>query len=111
MELEWNWNGNGMENLRLTKTMCNGMEMDGKKYDKSVEAKFNEMEWKRNEKKKTYNYIGIRIQRNGIEVGYGEEMERKWNGNRMEFLLTNQVETNLYGMEWKWNGIEMETFQ
>ena len=44
-------------------------------------------------------------------MGYGEEMERKWNGNRMEFFLTNQVETNFDGMEWKWNGIEMETFQ
>ena len=44
-------------------------------------------------------------------VGYGEEMERKWNGNGMEYFMTNQVETNFDGMEWKWNGIEMETFQ
>ena len=44
-------------------------------------------------------------------VGYGEEMERKWNGNGMEYFMTNQVETNIDGVEWKWNGIEMETFQ
>ena len=39
-------------------------------------------------------------------VGYGEEMERKWNGNGMEFFLTNQVEKKL--MEWNGNGMEME---
>ena len=40
---EWNWNGNGMENFRLKKTMCSGMEMEwkqnGKKYDKSSGSK------------------------------------------------------------------------
>ena len=41
-------------------------------------------------------------------VGYGEEMERKWNGNGMEYFMTNQVETNFDGMEWKWNGNGME---
>ena len=44
-------------------------------------------------------------------VGYGEEMERKWNGNGMGYFMTSQVETNFDGMEWKWNGIEIETFQ
>ena len=29
----------------------------------------------------------------------------------MEFFWTNQVEKKIDGMEWKWNGIEMETFQ
>ena len=26
--MEWNQNGNGMENFRLKMTMCNGMEME-----------------------------------------------------------------------------------
>ena len=44
-------------------------------------------------------------------VGYGEEMERKWNGNRMEIFLAKQVETNFDVMEWKWNGVEKENFE
>ena len=39
------------------------------------------------------------------------DMVRKWKGNGMENFMTNQVETNFDGMDWKWNGIEMETFQ
>ena len=37
-------------------------------------------------------------------VGYGEEMERKWNGNGMEYFMTNQVEKNFDGIVWKGTG-------
>ena len=77
---------------------------NGKKHITCLELKFNGMEWK-------WNGIRMEYMREKKSVGYGEEMERKWNGNGMDFFLTNQVETNFDGMEWKWNGIEMETFQ
>ena len=35
--MEWNWNGNGMENVRPKKTMCNGMEMEGKQNGKQYD--------------------------------------------------------------------------
>ena len=62
------------------------------------------MEWKWN---------GIRMENlwDKKSMGYCEEMERKRNGNGLEFFSTNQVETNCDGMEWKWNGFKMETFQ
>ena len=34
-------------------------------------------------------------------------MKWKWNGNRMEKNITNQVEAKFNEMEWKWNGNEM----
>ena len=86
----------------------NGTEVEwkrnGKKNITTLELKFNGMEWKWN---------GIRMENlwEKKSVGYGVEIERKWNGNGMEFFLTNQVETNFDRMEWKWNGIQMETFQ
>ena len=35
------------------------------------------------------------------------EMEWKWNGNRLEKNMTNQVEAKFNEMEWKWNGNEL----
>ena len=79
--MEWKRNGKGMEKKHIT----------------TLELKFNGMEWKQN---------GIRMENlwEKKSVGYGEEMERKWNGNGMEFFLTNQVEKKL--MEWNRNGME-----
>ena len=42
-------------------------------------------------------------------------MELKWNGKGTEKewkknILT-RLELQFTGMEWKWNGVEMETFQ
>ena len=81
--MELKWNGKGMEKKHIT----------------TLELKFNGMEWKQN---------GIRMENlwEKKSVGYGEEMERKWNGNGMEFFLTNQVEKKL--MEWNRNGMELK---
>ena len=81
--MEGKWNGKSQEIIYIEK--WNGIGM--------------EKEWKR-KGKKTYNYIGIKIQRNGMEmewnqngkflgeksVGYSEEMKRRWNGNGMKFF-------------------------
>ena len=55
--MEWKRNGKGMEKKHIT----------------TLELKFNGMEWKQN---------GIRMENlwEKKSVGYGEEMERKWNG-------------------------------
>ena len=53
---------------------------------------------------------------NGIEmdnfwekrsVGYVVLMEREWNGNGMEFFLTNQVEISCDEIRWKCDKVHM----
>ena len=45
--MEWNWNGNGMENFRLKKTTCNGMEMEWK-WNGNELGRTMELVWKWN---------------------------------------------------------------
>ena len=58
--------------------------------------KYNGMKWKWNE---------IRMEKlcEKKSVGYVGEMERKWNGNGMDFFLTKWKQILM-----EWNGMEME---
>ena len=55
-KIQWNQNGNGMENFRLKISLCNRIHTEQKQNGKimenkttdQVEAKFYEMEWKGN---------------------------------------------------------------
>ena len=57
-----------------------------------------------------WKWNGIRMENlwEKKSVGYLEEMERKWNGNGMDFFFDessgNTFCWNGMEMEWKWNG-------
>ncbi|KAG1676416.1 hypothetical protein GQR58_014320 [Nymphon striatum] len=73
MEMEWKWNGNGME--MEWKWNGNGMEMEWKWNGNGME-----MEWKWN--------------------GNGMEMEWKWNGNGMEMEITIGIPIEFFRRGW-----------
>ena len=78
--MELKWNGKGMEKKHIT----------------TLELKFNGMEWKQN---------GIRMENlwEKKSVGYGEEMERKWNG-----IFFDKSSGKKKLMEWNRNGMELK---
>ena len=76
---------------------------------------------KEKERKKTYNWIGIKIRWTGMELDWTFFGRKNWSqmlwkskGNGMEMEWNFFVQTigkNFDVMEWKWNGVEKENFK